>query len=41
VDKERANQCDHFLLRGSKGQGGKANKAKEAREALEALFKKK
>ncbi len=41
VDKERANLCDHFLIRGSKGQGGKVNKAKEAREALEALFRKK
>lgn len=41
VDKERANLCDHFMLRGSKGQSGKVNRAKEAKEALEALFRKK
>jgi hypothetical protein len=41
VDKERANLCDYFALRGSKGGGGSANRAKEARKALEALFKKK
>jgi hypothetical protein len=41
VDKERANLCDHFMLRGSKGTSGSTNKAKEAKKALEALFKKK
>jgi hypothetical protein len=41
VDKERANLCDHFMLRGSKGPSGQANRAKQARAALEALFKKK
>lgn len=41
VDKERANFCDYFALRGTKGSGGRSNRAKDAREALEALFKKK
>lgn len=41
IDKERANVCDHYSLRGSKGPGAKISKAKEAREALEALFRKK
>jgi hypothetical protein len=43
IDKERANQCDYFVLRGSKGVGGggSATRVKDARKALEALFKKK
>jgi hypothetical protein len=41
VDKERANFCDYFVLRGTKGAGRGSNKVKEAKEALEALFKKK
>jgi len=42
IDKERANQCDYFMLRGSKGSGGgSATRVKDARKALEALFKKK
>jgi hypothetical protein len=42
IDKERANQCDYFVLRGSKRvSGGSANRVKDARKALEALFKKK
>ena len=40
VDKERANFCDFFMPKGSKGGGGSYNRAKEAKEALEALFKK-
>ena len=39
IDKERANFCDFFVIRGSKA-GGSQSKAKEARQALEALFKK-
>jgi len=41
VDKERANFCDFFLLRGSKGNGGGYNRTVEAKKALENLFKKK
>ena len=41
MEKERANFCDYFLPRGSKGNGRKVNRKKEAKEALEALFKKK
>ncbi len=42
TDKERANYCDYFLLRGSKKKGsGSANRAKDAKRALEDLFKKK
>ena len=42
VDKERANLCDHYTLRGTKGGGGgKSTRVKEARDALEALFRKK
>ena len=43
-DKERANFCDYFLPRGSKGPhrgGGYNTKRGGAMEALEALFKKK
>jgi hypothetical protein len=40
IDKERANLCDYFVLRGSPGAVGRVDKAKEARKALEALFKK-
>ena len=39
-DKERANQCDHFVIKGRKG-GRRSNRVTEAKEALEALFKKK
>ena len=41
VDKERANFCDFFALRGTKGTGRRSDKVKEAKQALEALFKKK
>lgn len=41
IDKERANQCEHFVLKGSPAAPGRADKVKEARKALEALFKKK
>jgi hypothetical protein len=41
IDKERANFCDYFMLRGSIGNSGSHNRTKDAREALEALFKKK
>lgn len=41
VDKDRANFCDFFGLRGSKGSSGSADKTREAKKALEALFKKK
>ena len=41
LEKERANFCDFFLLRGSKVAGGSLNRRKEAKMALEALFKKK
>ncbi|MFO7986850.1 MAG: hypothetical protein R6U38_13400 [Desulfatiglandaceae bacterium] len=35
VDKERANFCEYFVLKGASGGKGKTA---EAREALEALF---
>lgn len=38
VDKERANFCDYFVLRGSRQRS--VNRAQEAKKALEALFKK-
>ena len=38
VDKERANFCEYFVLRGS--SLGKVNKGQDAKKALEALFKK-
>ncbi len=42
VDKERANFCDFFQIRGSKGgKSGRSNRTRDARAALEALFKKK
>ena len=43
IDKERANFCDYFVLRGSKGGkiSGSLNRKKEAKQALEDLFKKK
>ncbi|MBW2063637.1 MAG: hypothetical protein JRJ03_01770 [Deltaproteobacteria bacterium] len=41
LDKERANFCDYFVIRGSKQGGGSHNRTKEAKKALEALFKKK
>ncbi len=41
LEKERANFCDYFLLRGSKVEGGSLNRTKDAKIALEALFKKK
>jgi hypothetical protein len=41
IEKERANFCDYFALRGSKKQGGRVNRARDAKMALEALFKKK
>ena len=41
MDKERANQCEHFALRGSPEKSSRGDKVKEARKALEALFKKK
>ena len=41
TDKERANFCDYFVLRGSKKGSGSANRAKDAKRALEDLFKKK
>lgn len=41
IEKERANFCDYFEVRGSKEEGGSLNKAKQARMALEDLFKKK
>ena len=41
LDKERANHCDYFVLRGSKGEGRGLDRVKEAKKALEALFKKK
>ena len=40
TDKGRANFCDYFLPKGSKGGGG-ANRTQDAKKALEALFKKK
>jgi hypothetical protein len=41
VEKERANFCDFFVLRGTKGGGGVYHRNKEAMAALESLFKKK
>lgn len=41
MDKERANVCDSFHLRGTKGKSGRTIRSKNAREALEALFRKK
>ncbi|MBW2030950.1 MAG: hypothetical protein JRH06_05195 [Deltaproteobacteria bacterium] len=41
VDKERANFCDYFIIRGSKEGSGSHNRTVEAKKALEALFKKK
>ena len=38
LEKERANFCDFFVLRGS--SGAKRNRVKDAKSALEALFKK-
>jgi len=39
VDKDRANFCDYFVLKGAKGsEGGREAMAKQA---LEDLFKKK
>ncbi len=38
VDKERANFCEFFVIKGSAQK--EVNTAKEARRALEALFKK-
>lgn len=40
-DKERANFCDFYQIRGSRRGRGRAGRTKDAREALEALFKKK
>ena len=39
VDKERANMCEYFVLRGAK-EGGAGRQA-VAKQALEDLFKKK
>jgi hypothetical protein len=41
MDKERANLCEHFVLRGSPAAPGRMDKVKQAKKALEALFKKK
>jgi hypothetical protein len=42
VDKERANFCDYFRVRGSVGPRRSGyQKTEEAKAALEALFKKK
>jgi hypothetical protein len=38
VDKERANFCDYFVLRGS--SQAEPNRSQDAKRALEALFKK-
>lgn len=40
-DKERANHCDFFIMKGSKGKSGGRKRTKDAKDALEALFKKK
>ena len=40
IDKERANFCDFFAVRGSKVCSGRYNRTQEAKQALEALFKK-
>ena len=39
VDKERANICEYFILRGSHESGG--DKKGAAKKALEELFRKK
>ena len=42
MDKERANFCDYFVLKGSSAAGnGHFDKTNKAKAALEALFKKK
>jgi hypothetical protein len=41
IDKERANSCDCFVLRGTAGGAVGANRTQDARRALENLFKKK
>ena len=41
VEKERANFCDFFMVKGSKGIAGCVNRKTEAKRALEALFAKK
>jgi hypothetical protein len=41
VDKERANRCEYFILRGSPALHAGMDKVKQAKKALEALFKKK
>ncbi|MBW1782590.1 MAG: hypothetical protein JRL30_17830 [Deltaproteobacteria bacterium] len=38
VDKERANFCEYFVLRGSSLQV--SNREEDAKKALEALFRK-
>ncbi len=38
VDKERANFCDYYVMRGS--ARGKMNRTQDAKKALEALFQK-
>ncbi len=42
IEKERANFCEYFVLRGSVPAGADAgtSKKEEAKKALEALFKK-
>lgn len=42
-DKDRANFCDYFILKGTKGNGrrGYVQTRGDAMDALEALFKKK
>ncbi len=42
IEKERANFCEYFVLRGSVPAGADAgtSKQEEAKKALEALFKK-
>jgi hypothetical protein len=40
VDKERANFCDFFVLKGAAAGRGNFNRAKQAKMALEALFNK-
>jgi len=39
VDKERANFCEYFIIKGDTRDG--VNKVQEAKEALERLFRKK
>ncbi|MFW6114909.1 MAG: hypothetical protein ACOC6E_01280 [Thermodesulfobacteriota bacterium] len=39
VDKERANFCDYFVIRGEKQS--RSGKEERAKQALEQLFKKK